>query len=106
MRTSFDALIAANAASGILGDGVFVDAQDIHFAQNALWAAFHTLPASLTDVCVNEYMIRLVLGPPLGFISFHGRKGTPRLCIKTITIVNKSLAGADSAQGNRCDAQI
>ena len=88
MRTGSDALTAADAVGGLLGDGVLVDAQDIHFAQNTLGAGFHTLPASLTDECVNEYMIRLVLGRSLGLVSFHGRKGKPRPCIKTITIVN------------------
>lgn len=106
MRTGFDALIAADAVRGILGDGVLVDAKDIHLAQNALRAGFHTLPASLTDMCVDDYMFRQVLGRTLGSVSFHRRKGKPSPCIKTITFVNKLLAGSDSAQGNRCDAEI
>ena len=106
MRTDFDALVTANAVGDILGDGVLMDAKDIHFAQNTLGAGFHTLPAGLTDMCVDDYMFRLVFGRTLGSVSFHRRKGTPSPCVKTITFVNKSLAGADSAQGNRSDAEI
>lgn len=106
MRTGFDALVTADAVGGILSDSVLMYSKDIHLAQNTLGAGFHTLPAGLTDMCVDDYMFRLVFGRTLDSVSFHRRKGTPSPCIKTITFVNKLLAGADSAQGNRCDAEI
>ena len=101
-----NALIAADAVGRIPGNGVLVDTQDVHLAQNTLRAGTHALPAGLADMCVNEDVFRLVLGRAIGWISFHGRKGTAPPCNKTITIVKKSLAGANSAQRYRRNAEI
>ena len=106
VRARLHALIAADAVGRILCDGVFVDAQDVHLAQDSLRAGFHALPAVLADMCVNEDVFRLVLGRAIGWISFHGGKGTAHPCFKTITIVKKSLAGADSAQRYRSNTEI
>ena len=106
MRAGLNAHIAADAVGRILYDGVFVDAKDVHLAQDSLRAGFHTLPAGLADMGIDKDMLRLVLGRTLGWISFHGCKGTELPCVQTITIVNKSLAGADSAQGDRRNAEI
>ena len=57
----FNALIAADAVGRILCDGVFVDAQDVHLAQDSLRAGFHTLPAGLADMGIDKDMLRLVL---------------------------------------------
>lgn len=62
MRTSLDAFIAADAVYGTLGDGVFVDAQDIHLAQNTLRTSFNALPTGLAYMGVDENMIRLMFG--------------------------------------------
>ena len=61
MRAGLNAHIAADAVGRILYDGVFVDAKDVHLAQDSLRAGFHTLPAGLADMCVNEDVFRLVL---------------------------------------------
>ena len=106
MRAGLNAHIAADAVGRILYDGVFVDAKDVHLAQDSLRAGFHTLPAGLADMCVNEDVFRLVLGLAIGWISFHERKGIIHPCIKTITIVKKSFTGADSAERYRCNAEI
>ena len=101
-----NALIAADAVGRIPGNGVLVDTQDVHLAQNTLRAGTHALPAGLADMGIDKDMLRLVLGRAIGWISFHGRKGTAPPCNKTITIVKKSLAGADSAQRYWSDAKI
>ena len=106
MRARLHAFIAADAIGRIPGDGVFVDTQDVHLAQNALRAGFDALPAGLADKGINKDMLRLVLGRTLRWISFHERKGTERSCIETITIVKKSFACADSAQRYWSDAKI
>ena len=106
VRARLCAFIAADAIGRIPGDGVFVDTQDVHLAQNALRACFNALPAILANVRVNDDMLRLVLGRALGWNSFHERKGTERPCIETITIVKKSFACADSAQRYWSDAKI
>ena len=100
------AFIAADAIGRIPGDGVFVDAQDVHLAQDALRAGLHTLPAGLTNMGIDKDMLRLVLGRTIGWISFHERKGIIHPCIKTITIVKKSFTGADSAKRYRSDTKI
>ena len=106
MRAGLNAHIAADAVGRILYDGVFVDAKDVHLAQDSLRAGFHTLPAGLADMGIDKDMLRLMLGRPLEWISFHGGKGTAHPCFKTITIVKKSLAGADSAQRYRSNTEI
>ena len=106
VRAALDALVAADTVGRILCEGVLMDAKDVHLAQDAFGAGFYALPAGLADMCVNEDVFRLVLGRAIGWISFHGRKGTAPPCNKTITIVKKSLAGADSAERYRCNAEI
>ena len=106
VRARLHAFVAADAVGRIPGNGVLVDAQDVHFTQDPFRAGFHALPAGLADMCVNEDVFRLVLGRAIGWISFHGRKGTTPPCNKTITIVKKSLAGADSTERYRCNAEI
>ena len=106
VRARLHAFVAADAVGRIPGNDVLVDAQDVHFTQDPFRAGFHALPAGLADMCVNEDVFRLVLGRAIGWISFHGRKGTAPPCNKTITIVKKSLAGADSAERYRCNAEI
>ena len=106
VRARLHALIAADAIGRILCNGVFVDAQDVHLAQDSLRTGFHTLPAGLADMCVDKDMLRMVFGRALGWISFHGCKGTVHPCIKTITIVKKSFTGADSAKRYRSDTKI
>ena len=101
-----NALIAAYATGRIPGDGVLVDAQDVHLAQDALRAGFYALAAGLADMGIDKNMLRLVFGRAIEWFSFHGCKGTVPLCIKTITIVKKSLAGANSAERYRCNAEI
>ena len=61
MRAALDALVAADTVGRILGDGVFVDAQDVHLSQDALRAGFYALPASLADMGIDKNMLRLVL---------------------------------------------
>ena len=85
---------------------MLVDTQDVHLSQDALRAGDNALPACLANVRVNDDMLSLMLGRALGWISFHGSKGTEHLCFETITIVKKSLAGADSAQRYRSYAEI
>ena len=97
---------SAYATGRIPGDGVLVDAQDVHLAQDALRAGLHTLPAGLTNMGIDKDMLRLVLGRTIGWISFHERKGIIHPCIKTITIVKKSFTGADSAKRYRSDTKI
>ena len=97
VRARLYAFVAADAIGRFSGNGVLVDAQDVHIAQDALRAGFHTLPACLADMGIDKDMFRLVLGRTIGWFSLHGCKGTEPPCIKTITIVKKSLAGADSA---------
>ena len=106
MWASLYAFITADAFGRIPGDGVLVDTQDVHLSQDALRAGDNALPACLANVHVNDDMLSLMLGRALGWISFHEHKGTERPCIKTITIVKKSLAYADSAQRYRRDAEI
>ena len=55
---------------------------------------------------IDKDMLRLVFGRAIEWFSFHGCKGTVHLCIKTITIVKKSLACANSAQRYRSYAEI
>ena len=101
-----NALIAAYATGRIPGDGVLVDAQDVHLAQDALRAGFYALAAGLADMGIDKNMLRLVFGRAIGWISFHERKGIIHPCIKTITIVKKSFTGADSAKRYRSDTKI
>ena len=61
VRTRLHAHIAADAIGRILYDGVFVDAQDVYFAEDFLRTGFYALPAGLADMCVNEDVLRLVL---------------------------------------------
>ena len=106
MWASLYAFIAADAIGRILCDGVLMDAQDVHFTQDALRAGVHALPAGLADMGIDKDMLRLMLGRPLGWISFHGGKGTAHPCFQTITIVKKSLACSDSAQRYRRNSEI
>ena len=57
----FNALIAADAVGRILCDGVFVDAQDVHLAQDSLRTCFHALPAGLAGMGIDKDILRLVL---------------------------------------------
>ena len=106
MGAGLNALIAAYATGRIPGDGVLVDAQDVHLAQDALRAGFYALAAGLADMGIDKNMLRLVFGRAIEWFSFHGCKGTVPLCIKTITIVKKSLACSDSAQRYRRNSEI
>ena len=106
MRAGLHAFVAADAVGRILCNGVLVDPQDVHLANDSLRAGFHALPAGLADMGIDKDMLRLMLGRPLEWISFHGGKGTADLCFQTITIVKKSFASADSAQRYRRNAEI
>ena len=106
MWASLYAFITADAFGRIPGDGVLVDTQDVHLSQDALRAGDNALPASLANVRVNDDMLSMMLGRALGWISFHGGKGTAHPCFQTITIVKKSLACSDSAQRYRRNSEI
>ena len=66
MWASLYAFITTDAIGRIPGDGVFVDTQDVHLAQNALRAGFDALPAGLADTGIDKNMFRLILGRTLG----------------------------------------
>ena len=106
IRAGFDAFVAADAVGRVFYDSVLVDAKNVHLAKYIFRAGLYALPTGLTYMSFDENMFRLMLRRAIESVSFHRRKGTVCPCIETITIVKKSLAGANSAQGNRRNAEI